>query len=79
MCPEAGVIIEHMSNTIERNGGSGLIIDYGKDGPSGNSLRVRILGCVCYGEQEPLHKIIINTLAKRLEICTEHALHKCSA
>ena len=47
VCPEAGVIIEHMRNTIGKNGGSGLIVDYGKDGPSSNSLRVRILVCVC--------------------------------
>lgn len=40
ICPEAGVIVEHMSNIIEKNGGSSLIIDYGKDGPSGVSLRV---------------------------------------
>ena len=42
ICPAAGVIIEHMSNIIESNGGSSLIIDYGKDGPSGISLRVSI-------------------------------------
>ena len=40
VCPEAGVITEHMSNAIENEGGSSLIIDYGKDGPSGFSLRV---------------------------------------
>ena len=40
ICPEAAVITEHMSKTIEKNGGSSLIIDYGKDGPSQNTLRV---------------------------------------
>ena len=40
ICQEACVITEHMSSIIEKNGGSALIIDYGKDGPSGFSLRV---------------------------------------
>ncbi|XP_065063421.1 protein arginine methyltransferase NDUFAF7, mitochondrial-like isoform X2 [Rhopilema esculentum] len=39
VCPTAGVTIEHMCGVIQTHGGSSLVVDYGKDGPSRNSLR----------------------------------------
>lgn len=39
VCPDAAIVIEEMAKRIAMNGGSSLIVDYGKDGPSGNSLR----------------------------------------
>ncbi len=43
VCPDAGVIMEKMSTNLNNHGGSSLIIDYGYDHASGNSLRVRKL------------------------------------
>ena len=40
VCPDAGVIVEHMSNTLAAYGGSSLIVDYGNDSCGGHSLRV---------------------------------------
>lgn len=48
VCPDAAIVIEEMAKRIAMNGGSSLIVDYGKDGPSGNSLRVRILSIGTY-------------------------------
>lgn len=39
VCPDAGVIVEHMSNTLAAYGGSSLIVDYGNDSCGGHSLR----------------------------------------
>eukprot|EP00794_Sanderia_malayensis_P020207 gene20207-22183_t len=39
ICPDSGVIAERMSKRIANNGGSSLIIDYGYDNASSNSLR----------------------------------------
>ena len=47
VCPSAGVTIERMCGVIQTHGGSSLVVDYGKDGPSRNSLRVRIIFSFC--------------------------------
>ncbi len=43
ICPDASVAMEEMSRTLSNHRGSGLIIDYGHDHPSENSLRVSLL------------------------------------
>lgn len=43
VCPEAGVIIQELSQRIALTGGAALIADYGHDGTKTDTFRVRII------------------------------------
>lgn len=45
VCPDAGVIIQELSQRIASTGGAALIADYGHDGTKTDTLRV----CVTQG------------------------------
>lgn len=40
VCPEAGVIMEHLAQKFEQHGGMALIIDYGHSGENQDTFRV---------------------------------------
>nr|XP_021517205.1 protein arginine methyltransferase NDUFAF7, mitochondrial-like [Meriones unguiculatus]XP_021517206.1 protein arginine methyltransferase NDUFAF7, mitochondrial-like [Meriones unguiculatus] len=42
VCPEAGVIIQELSQRIALNGGAALIVDYGHDGTKTDTFRVGV-------------------------------------
>ncbi|PFX32758.1 NADH dehydrogenase [ubiquinone] complex I, assembly factor 7 [Stylophora pistillata] len=39
VCPQGGIIVEHMSEAIAAHGGCALIVDYGEDGSQRHTLR----------------------------------------
>lgn len=43
VCPEAGVIIQELSQRIALTGGAALIADYGHDGTKTDTFRVCII------------------------------------
>lgn len=45
VCPEAGAIVQHMSDVIARFGGCALIADYGEYGSTRHTLRVSCYLC----------------------------------
>ena len=47
VCPQGGVIVEHMSEAIADHGGCALIVDYGEDGSRRHTLRVSWRGLRC--------------------------------
>lgn len=42
VCPDAGVIIQELSQRIASTGGAALIADYGHDGTKTDTFRVRV-------------------------------------
>lgn len=42
VCPDAGVIIQELSQRIALTGGAALIADYGHDGTKTDTFRVRM-------------------------------------
>ena len=47
VCPQGGIIVEHMSEAIAAHGGCALIVDYGEDGSQRHTLRVSWIGVAC--------------------------------
>lgn len=45
VCPDAGVIIQELSQRIASTGGAALIADYGHDGTKTDTLRVCVSMC----------------------------------
>lgn len=43
VCPDAGVIIQELSQRISETGGAALIADYGHDGTKTDTFRVCII------------------------------------
>lgn len=43
VCPEAGVIVQELSQRIALTGGAMLIADYGHDGTKTDTFRVRMI------------------------------------
>jgi SAM-dependent MidA family methyltransferase len=42
VCPEGGVILEHLAVRLEEDGGLALFADYGHDGTKTDTFRVRL-------------------------------------
>ena len=48
VCPQAGAVIEHMSDVIVQHGGCALIVDYGEENVNRHTLRVSYAKIINY-------------------------------